>query len=609
MALARFLELYQLLQDTLVDYYISNDTSKLIQTGIDTYKLPFRTKCELLTRCIFGVDKDFNAVEACKFGLLLKLLEDEDDTTLLSFHPILPSLDENIFFGNSLFSLAEVGERQNGTINPFDFEPLKYDYVIGNPPYMKTEDIKNITPTEYKLYPRYYSSAYKQYDKYFLFIERALKLLKPKGKLGYIVPGKFMKVGAATKLRELITTGKNVQSITSFGAHQVFSDKSTYTCIIVLQNKENATFTYSEIEDFQAWRIRDKKSCAVCTREAGSIGKDTWVLCTDKNKQLLEKIKSCSTPLCEIVGDDSIFNGIQTSANKIYIFSPLREDRKYYYFKAINKQEYQIEKTVTKPYFQTVQGIESLNSFKTFEPNARVIFPYKKNRKGKIELLPLAAIQRNYPCFYAYLMDVKCELDKPSRDIKPVPTTPNEWYRYGRQQSLENCEVAEKIIVGVLSQADKYAIDNKGTLVSSGGTAGYCLVCVSADKQYSIYYIQALLGSVQGEWLASLYGEIFRGGYIARGTKVLKQIPIRSIDFTNEADAVRHDDISNRQKQLISIGDKLAKATGDPRKATPLQRQFDALKEEQQNAINSLYEMTKKEQLEIPLIKKMYAAN
>lgn len=607
---AFLLELYQLLQDTLVDYYINNDISKLIQTSIDTYKLPFETKRKLLTLCIFGVDKDYNAVEACKFGLLLKLLEGEDNATLSAFHPILPSLDENIFFGNSLLSVADMKDNQYDKVNPFDFGLLRFDYIVGNPPYMKTEDIKNITPIEYKLYAQYYTSAYKQYDKYFLFIERALQLLKTDGRLGYIVPSKFMKVGAAENLRQIITNKHKVRSITSFGAHQVFSDKSTYSCIVVLQNNESATFSYSEIDDFKAWRIHNEKSHTICQRNAACINKDTWVLCTDKHKPLLEdKILACSIPLSEIVGNNYIFNGIQTSANKVYIFAPLREDRKYYYFEAFNKRQYKIEKTVTKPYFKTVQGTESLNSFRTFKPNARVIFPYKKNCAGRLELISLATIQRLYPYFYAYLIDAKNELDKPSRDIKPAPTTPNEWYRYGRQQSLEACEVEEKMIVGVLSQADKYAIDNKGTLVSSGGTAGYCMVCVPTDKQYSIYYIQALLGSVQGEWLASLYGEIFRGGYIARGTKVLKQIPIRTINFTDDADVAKHNDIADRQKQLIAIGDKLAKVSGNPRKTAPLQRQFEAMREQQQNAINSLYGMTKEEQLKIPLIKEIYAAN
>ena len=72
------------------------------------------------------------------------------------------------------------------------------------------------------------------------------------------------------------------------------------------------------------------------------------------------------------------------------------------------------------------------------------------------------------------------------------------------------------------------------------------MVSVPSDSEYSIYYIQAILGSTQGEWLASLYGEIFRGGYIARGTKVLNQIPIREIDFTNQDERNVHDDIANR---------------------------------------------------------------
>jgi type I restriction-modification system DNA methylase subunit len=606
---AFLLELYQLLQDKLVDYYVIHDKRQLIQTSIDTYKLHFETKKNLLLNCIYGVDKDYNAVEACKFGLLLKLLEGEDVVTLAAFHPILPSLDNNIFFGNSLLSSTDITKEQHDIVNPFDFGRRKFDFVIGNPPYMKTEDVKNITPVEYNLYPLHYSSAYKQYDKYFLFIERAFQLLTPNGRLGFIVPSKFMKVGAAVKLRKLISDGKKVVSLTSFGAHQVFSDKSTYSCIIILQNQKNDIFSYTEIENFKAWRVRDQESYSICKREADCIGKDTWVLCTDKHKPLLDKILCGSIPLGGIVGSDYIFNGIQTSANKVYVFTPLREDRKYYYFKAFNKQEYQIERAITKPYFQTIQGAGALNSYRTFEPNARVVFPYKKSRSGKLALIQLSTIQRDYPYFYKYLMDAKGELAKPSRDIKPTPNSQDEWYRYGRQQSLEACEVDEKMIIGVLSQAEKYAIDNRGTLVSSGGTAGYCVVCVPTEEKYSIYYIQAILGSVQGEWLASLYGEIFRGGYIARGTKVLKQIPIRTIDFGNEVDVKMHDDIVNRQKHLISIGDKLAKVANNPRKAAPIQRQFDMLKEEQQNVINGLYGMSKEEQRQIPLIKEIYAVD
>lgn len=224
-------------------------------------------------------------------------------------------------------------------------------------------------------------------------------------------------------------------------------------------------------------------------------------------------------------------------------------------------------------------------------------------------MLKLDTIQRKFPCFYNYLCVIKSELDRPNRDIKPTPTTANEWHRFGRHQSLEACEIAEKIIVGVLAQEDKYAVDTNGTLVSSGGTAGYCLVSIPNNSHYSIYYIQAILGSIQGEWLASLYGEIFRGGFIARGTKVLKQIPIRTIDFTNPDDAAAHNEIVKRQKALISFGDRIAAAGSNTRKSTPLKRQFELLKAEQQQAINNLYGMTAEEVTLIPNIKKLYATD
>ena len=56
-------------------------------------------------------------------------------------------------------------------VNAFDYGTRKFDIIIGNPPYMKTEDIKTFTPLEKPIYESNYKSAYKQYDKYFLFLE------------------------------------------------------------------------------------------------------------------------------------------------------------------------------------------------------------------------------------------------------------------------------------------------------------------------------------------------------------------------------------------------------------------------------------------------------
>lgn len=602
---AFLLELFQLLCDVMTDYYVQHDVHILNQTGIDSYRLPYAMKVRILTHCIFGVDKDYNATEATKFGLLLKLLEGENVNTLSQHRPILPSLTENIIFGNSLLESEDVANADNREIiNAYDFGDLKFDVIVGNPPYMSSEDMKNLTSLEHPLYPKKYKSAYKQYDKYFLFIERGLQLLNEEGVLGYIIPSKFMKVGAATKLRDIIARDHYLAELISFGANQVFIGKTTYTCLLILAKRENPTFNYQEISNLSQWRNRLIPD-EITELEEDAIGSDTWALFPDKYDSLFNKIYRDGYTLEDAVGRDNIFNGIQTSANKTYIFAPSDETETTYSFKR-NNVTWEIEKSLTKPYFQT-ERTSGLSSYHSFTPNARVIFPYSKDGNGKLQVIPLEELSDKYPLGYSYLMAHQDELNRPSRDIKPVPENGNEWHRYGRHQSLEACELPCKLIVGVLSQGEKYAVDVHGTLVSSGGTAGYCIISLPQNSPYSIYYIQALLTSRPLEWISSLYGEIFRGGFIARGTKVLKQLPFRAINFHNKDDKKLHDNIASLQQQLISLGDRI-KATGNNRRAlAPLNRSFDSKKKEMDVLVCQLFGLTEQEYLEIPQISEIYA--
>ena len=604
---AFLLELFQLLNDIVIDYYLKNDTSKLIQTNIDTYKLSFETKREILLNCVFGVDKDYNAVEASKFGLLLKLLEGEDVNSVNKSNPILPDLDSNIFFGNSLINSSEITESKTlGIINPFDFQDLKFDVIIGNPPYLKVEDMKNITPVELPIYKENFKSAYKQFDKYFLFIEQGLNLLKEDGVLGYIVPSKFTKLGSGKNLRKLLAKNGNLKRIVSFGANQVFKDKTTYTCLLFTTKTSNETFTFTEVNNLTQWKIRDYNSLKFNHKKSSELSDEIWVLVNSDLENSYNKIVSQSTKLIDLVGDENVFNGIQTSANPIYIFTPVREDNIYYYFEKKGKK-YKIEKTITKPYFQTSSGEDNLYTYRTFKPNARVIYPYVLNG-SKVDLISLSDIKIKYKEAYKYLLEFKTVLNNPKRDIKPTPKTSNEWHRYGRHQSLDNCSLAEKLIVGVLSKGNKYAVDVFGTLISSGGTAGYCVVALPQNSDYNIYYIQALLNSKYLEWFCALYGEVFRGGYIARGTKVLNNLPIRIIDFKNKADKKIHDKIAQTQKKLIEINDKIELNSTNKRIVVPLKREFENLKNELDNTLKELYALGEDDKL-IPLIQELYETN
>lgn len=603
---AFLLELFQLLNDILIDYYLKTDRSKLVQTNVDTYKLPFKIKRELLLSCIYGVDKDYNAVEATKFGLLLKLLEDENVNSTSSSKPVLPDLSKNIFFGNSLLDPTQVSKKEQVIINPFDFPILRFDVIVGNPPYMKSEDMKNITPLELPLYKANFVSAYKQFDKYFLFLEKGLHLLKKDGVLGYIVPSKFTKVGAGKKLRELLSTNGFLHSVVSFGANQVFVDKTTYTCLLILNKNPQKTFQYAEVKSLKRWKIREKQSIQFATKNTDELENDVWVLVPPELINAYNKIVAQSLKLIDLVGNDNIFNGIQTSANEIYIFIPTKEDPKYYYFskKGI---DYKIEKSITNPYFQTSTGDDNLNTYRTFKPNARVIYPYQNSQKG-VQIIPLDVIQKKYPFAYDYFQKHKAVLSNPKRDIKPEPATTDEWHRFGRQQGLNIITKKEKIILGVLSSGDKYAIDDYGTLFTSGGTAGYCAITFPDNFSYSPYYIQAVLNSKYVEWFVILTGEVFRGSYFARGTKVLNNLPIRKIDFTNGNEKALHDKIVDSQKELISLQDQMDSNAGNKRGLTPLQRQFEKEKENLAMLLAGLYDLGNDDPL-IPLIKDLYEAN
>jgi len=599
---AFLLETYQSLNDILVDYYLKEDKSKLIQTSIDTYKLPFDIKRKVLINCICGVDKDYNAVQATKFGLLLKLLEEETDKTIPKNKPILPDLKNNIHYGNSLISSNDLKEDFHQKINPYDFNE-KYDVILGNPPYMKSEDMKNITPQELPIYKNIYKSAYKQFDKYFLFLERGKNLLKENGYLGYVLPSKFTKVGAGKELRRLLKDSKNIARIISFGAHQVFNDKTTYTCLLIINNSKQNSFSYLEVTDFTKWKVKGYKNSDFEDVNLDGLEDDGWILVPNNLKSAYGLINKWSIPLSDLIGNENIFNGIQTSANNIYVHKAKKEDEKYYYFTKEGKQ-WKVEKELTRPYFQTSSGKDNLYTYRPFQPNSIVIYPYKKTGKG-LELIEIGEIQSKYPFAYEYLLHYKSELEK--RDIKPEPKTANEWYRYGRHQSLEKCEVEAKIVVGVLSAGQKYAVDYNKTLLSSGGTAGYCIITLPENFQYSIYYIQALLNSKYLEWYSSLIGEIFRGGYIARGTKVLKRLPIRKINFNDDNEKKLHDQISQIQKELIELQGKIDKSLND-RTLAPIERQFEGKKIELDKLLADLFQLKEKDK-NIPLISEVYAAN
>src|SRR5262249_874888 len=151
----------------------------------------------------------------------------------------LPDLGNNIKCGNSLIDpdfyqnkqIGLLGDEDRYRINAFDWNAefptiMKaggFDAVIGNPPYVRIQTMKEWAPIEVEHYKRAYKSASKgNYDVYVVFVERGLSLLNKSGRLGFIVPHKFFNAQYGEPLRKLIADGRHLAQVVHFGDQQVF---------------------------------------------------------------------------------------------------------------------------------------------------------------------------------------------------------------------------------------------------------------------------------------------------------------------------------------------------------------------------------------------------
>jgi len=241
--------------DVLNEYYSRHEDYNQTQLDTTGTGVTYSKKLGILRNNIFGVDLDKQAVEIAQLNLLLKIAEKGKR---------LPLLEENIKCGNSLIDdekiagdKAFIWEEQFKNIMKED----GFDIVIGNPPYERTLYLEN----EKQYYSQNYVSAYGAYDILVLFIEKALRLLKDEGYLGFIVSNKFLVSDYGTKLREfLLANSKIVRIIDLADAKRVFPEALVSTVIIILQktipstnykikrliaDKNTTTFDESQFED------------------------------------------------------------------------------------------------------------------------------------------------------------------------------------------------------------------------------------------------------------------------------------------------------------------------------------------------------------------------
>ncbi len=186
---------------------------------------------EMLNNCIYGVDKDKQAVEVARLNLLLRALHTKER---------LPMLD-NIYCGDSLH--PETWEQAF----PEVMKDGGFDVIIGNPPYVRQETLG----AEFKEFAKAHFETYASAaDLYIYFIEQAHKLLKPGGWFGMIVSNKWMRSNYGKGLRDFLKRECRLLEIIDFGELPIFQDAATFPSIIITrkQKVERQEFLFAPIK-------------------------------------------------------------------------------------------------------------------------------------------------------------------------------------------------------------------------------------------------------------------------------------------------------------------------------------------------------------------------
>ena len=563
------------------------------------WRLTTGERKRILLNNIYGVDIDSQAVEVTKLSLLLKVLEGENEQTisqqLKMFHErALPDLSNNIKCGNSLIGpdfydgkqLSLLDDEEKNRINVFDwkkeFKEIMdaggFDAVIGNPPYIRIQAMKEWAPIEVEFYKQAYKSASAgNYDIYVVFVERGLGLICKHGVLGFILPHKFFNARYGEALRTLVAEGRNLSQVVHFGDQQIFDGATTYTCLLFLSKTANDVFEMIRVQDLSEWLQGSPVSRGKLKMDV--VSATEWNFPIGEGADLFEKLNTMPLKLADVA---SIFVGLQTSADTVFLFKDtprLASPVTKVYSKALAK-DVQVESGILKPVVRSGEIGRYWAS-----ATAHVLFPYAIEKNGA-RLLSEAEIKRTYPRTWSYLEDNKSLLSE--REHSKFKATG--WY----QLYPKNLDVWEspKLLMPYMITRLAAQVDRSKSYFVNVTTGGFGLRFEERDE--TLEYYAGLLNSKLLDWFFKKVSTTFHGGYFAANKQFLDQLPIRTINFSDSSDKSRHDKMVQLVEQMLSLHKQLPAAKTEQEK-TVIQRQIEATDKQIDQLVYELYELTEEE--------------
>ena len=404
-----------------------------------------------------------------------------------------------------------------------------FDLVIGNPPYLRIQGIREVNPDFADELVEKYKSATGSFDLYVTFVERGLQIINSSGIVNYIMPVKWTNSAFGKGLREL--AANKTSQIINFGAYQVFN-ASTYTALqwFTPNCKELAYYeldrNLTTNEELGAYlsSLNDESKATI---KSDKLNKEAWILTVGDTVSILNNLDSHKRRISDIF--DRIFCGLQTSKDDVYFLYECTEDNGMVngYSKYLGHY-ISIERGLVKP---LLKG-EDVHRYEHLSTDRFVVFPYKLGN-GKANLYSEKELSEFFPNGYAYLKE--CEEVLRGRE-KGRLKDDDFWFKYIYPKNLVLFD-NEKLVAPEISLGGNFAYDEHGEFYSTTKIYGYIK---NKDIKEGYKFWLALFNSKLFWFFIKNTGYVLRGGYYTFKTNYIDPFPVPKT-------------ISSKAEKLVSV--------------------------------------------------------
>ena len=420
---------------------------------------------------------------------------------------------------------------------------IGFDVVIGNPPYLRVQGIKNLNSLYADELVKKYKAATGAYDLYAIFAERGLQIISNKGFVNYIMPVKWTNAAFGKGLRSVISEKRAAYKIVNFSEYQVF-DASTYTglqwfvpnspCLQYYELEKNL-LSNQELKVYLE-SISDEKATKI---NAEDLHSEQWTLTAGKVATILSEIEQQPRRIKDIF--ERIFCGLQTSKDDVYFLYTCYEEKDCIIgeSKQLNRPV-KIERGLVKP---LLKG-EDVHRYDKIATDRYVIFPYKII-EGKAILYTEKEMREFFPLGFAYLKECEDVLrDREKGKLK------NDiyWYKYIYPKNLTQFD-NEKLVAPDISLGGNFAYDNEGIFYQTTTIYGYIK---KKDIKESYKFWMALLNSRLCWWFMTNTGTTLTNGFFRYKPDYINPFPVPAYEQTKEAQRI----IENLVNFLLYLHDE-----------------------------------------------------